>query len=94
MNKLYAFCRRLHRLLVVIMLSLGLSMIGSGLLLKYPVAAARLFRGIDLALIRFLHNQLSVIFTVVLICMSLTGIVLFLYPKWIRGRSLPTSAGQ
>lgn len=60
-----------------------LIMAGTGLLLKYTSWANNL-PFLDLGMMRYIHNNLSVLFTVVLGLMALTGLVMYLYPWWVQ----------
>ena len=78
MIKLYLFSKKIHRILVIVIITLGIIMSVTGTTLKYPFFA-RLFN-LDLGLIRQLHNNLSPFFVVVLLLMSLTGLMMYSYP--------------
>lgn len=73
---IYLLAKKIHRLLVLIITTLGLLMTISGIILKYGITTLNL----DLGLIRYLHSQLSVLFTIVLILMTISGIILYLFP--------------
>ena len=50
----------------------------TGILLKYPLWINSL--NIDIGLIRFIHNNLSILFTLILVLMTISGIVMYIYP--------------
>ena len=83
MTKLYLWSRQLHRILVLIITALGLIMALTGFLLKYSSFAASHLKFINLGLVRYLHNQLSPFFGLVLILMVLTGLFMYLFP-WLN----------
>lgn len=53
-------------------------MAGSGIIMKYPKFGTAL--NLDLIQTRYMHNQISVLFTILLIGMMLTGIFMYIYP--------------
>lgn len=85
MTKFYLFTKKIHRLSVLIILAISLFMAGTGLLLRYPAISTDHLTFIDLGLIRYLHNRMSLYFAIVLAIMSLTGLWMFLYP-WLMHR--------
>jgi uncharacterized iron-regulated membrane protein len=82
MINLYQFSRKIHRYLVIIIISLGLLMTISGSLMKYPKIASEYITFINMGYIRYLHNQLSTYFGIVLFLMTLTGAWMYFYPIW------------
>ncbi len=78
MIKLYIFSKSIHRLLALIMVVSTFIMAGTGIILKYSALSD--FMNLDLGLVRFVHNNFSVVFVVVLFLMMLTGLVMYLYP--------------
>ena len=81
MTKYYLFAKKVHRILVLIITVISLLMALTGLILKYPALNLNLF---DLGLIRYLHNQLSPLFGIVLFAMIITGIWMYLYPVLMK----------
>lgn len=75
-TKLFIFSRKLHRFFVLIIFAMILIMAGTGLMLKYYWQPF----GLDLRMIRSLHNQMSGIFTIVLSLMALSGIYMYFFP--------------
>ncbi len=63
-----------------------LVMATTGLMMKYNLPAG-VSSFIDLDAVRYLHNQLSVLFTVALAVMILTGVVMYVYPWYVRRRA-------
>ncbi len=90
MTKLYTFCKAFHRVLVLVMLTIGLCMVLTGLLMKYPQLNESLLPFFKPALVRFLHNSLSIYFSIVLLLMMLTGAWMYLYPFLMRHRARKT----
>ncbi len=72
----YASARKIHRYFVLIILAIGGIMTVTGISLKYSIG--------DTLLTRFIHNNLSVVFTAVLVIMMFTGAFLYFYPGYIR----------
>jgi hypothetical protein len=79
MTKLYLVAKSIHRYLVIIITVLTILMAGTGIAIKYNVGI------FDLPLTRYIHNNLSVVFTVALILMMLSGIIMYVFPL-IRNR--------
>ena len=78
MTKLYLLSKTIHRFLVIITSITTLMMAITGILLKYPLWINSL--NIDIGLIRFIHNNLSILFTLILVLMTISGIVMYIYP--------------
>jgi uncharacterized iron-regulated membrane protein len=86
MIKLYRYARIVHRVLVLVISALTVFMAGTGLLLKYPGFAFEHLSFIDVGQMRYLHNQLSLIFTILLLVMAVTGWLMYLLPVSMRRR--------
>ena len=67
----------------MVITALGLIMAVTGLLLKYSLFASTYLKFINLGLVRYLHNQLSPLFALVLFAMILTGGFMYLFP-WLN----------
>lgn len=78
MTKLYLFSKSIHRYLVVVISILTLPMAGTGVVLKFPESANTL--RLDIGLARYIHSNLSALFTIALVLMMLSGIVMYLFP--------------
>lgn len=78
MTKLYLFSKTVHRILVMAISFITLIMALSGILLKYPSLSSQ--TSLDLRLIRYIHNNLSPFFSVMLTIMVVTGIIMYVYP--------------
>jgi uncharacterized iron-regulated membrane protein len=89
MIKLYLVSKSIHRYLVLIISALTILMAGTGTMLKYSWMSGAL--GLNQAMIRFLHNNLSVVFTITLICMMVTGIIMYIFP--LLKKRAPTQVG-
>jgi hypothetical protein len=77
-NKLYLLAKKIHRITLVVFVSLGGIMAATGLLLKYfRVALALRF---DLSLLRELHSTTSTFFAVVFVFMAASGIIMYVAP--------------
>lgn len=78
MNNPYLLSRKIHRILVLIISVVGLLMALTGMLLKYTLIATK-FTFIDLDLIRYIHNNLSPIFSFVFLGMLVTGLFMYIF---------------
>ncbi len=87
-SKLYRWSKKIHRLLFVGIIVLGLFMMGTGLLMRYPGFQADFVGALDPGLIRYLHNRVSTYFAIVLTLNILTGIVMYIFPAWQRRRAV------
>jgi hypothetical protein len=79
MTKLYLYAKLIHRILVVVITFLTILMAGTGTAIKYSEFFSS-FPFINITFSRYMHNQLSIIFTIVLVCMATTGIIMYLFP--------------
>ncbi|MFH0828947.1 MAG: hypothetical protein V1907_02090 [Candidatus Kerfeldbacteria bacterium] len=87
MTKLYQFVRSVHRLLVMVIVVMIVSMALTGSALKYTTMTLKLFPKLDLVQLRYVHNQLSPYFTGALGLMALTGLGMYILPPLIRRRA-------
>lgn len=78
MNKLYLYAKTIHRSLVILIVIATFIMAGSGMILKNPKLGQAL--NMDLSLVRYLHNNFSVVFTILLLLMILSGVVMYIFP--------------
>ncbi len=85
-TQLYLFCKKIHRLLVILMIVLGSIMAGTGYMMHEGVYIL-----VSAIQIRFFHNNLSILFSIILGIMSLTGLYLFLFPYLKVKREPPLS---
>lgn len=92
MTKIYLFSKKIHRWLVLAVSALGLFMMVSGIFLKYPVFVMNNLKFIDLGLVRYLHNNISVVFSAALFLMMLTGLLMYFLPWLMRKKSVLSSA--
>ena len=70
-TNIYLLSKKIHRLLVFIILILGFVMTITGIFL---------YSGTSPFFVRILHHQLSILFSLILGLMSLSGLYLFLFP--------------
>lgn len=80
--KLYLLAKKIHRYLVIIIVFLTMLMATTGGIMKYSSFFSD-FNFIYLGLVRYLHNQMSPFFSVVLFLMGITGLVMYFYPAVI-----------
>ena len=78
MIKLYLLSKKIHRVLVIAISLMILFMEITGFFLKYS-SVANIF-SVDLRLARYLHNSLSPFFSIILVLMALSGIIMYLFP--------------
>ncbi len=78
--------KKIHRILVLIIITLGLFMIATGTLLKFSAFSTKYFSFFDLGLIRYLHNQISIYFSIILLLMIFSGSWMYVY-SWLKGRN-------
>jgi len=78
MNKLYLYARTIHRSLVLLIAVSTLIMAGSGMILKNPGIGQAL--NLNLSLVRYLHNNFSLVFSMLLLMMTVSGVVMYLFP--------------
>ncbi len=88
-GKLSYYSHKIHRLLVVIIVILGLIMMTTGATMKYPQLIP-----IDPTQARHIHNTVSTYFSLVFGTMILTGLIMYITPwliKTFRGPPKPTN---
>lgn len=78
MNKLYLYARAIHRSLVLLITVATIVMAGSGMVLKNPRIGQAL--NLNLSLVRGLHNNFSLVFTILLLIMIVSGVIMYLFP--------------
>lgn len=81
MGKLSYYSRKIHRLLLFFVVTLGLTQMITGLIMKYP----DVLPAIDQGSTRLLHFQTATYFSVAFIAQMLTGLVMYVTP-WIIKR--------
>ncbi len=87
---LYIYSRKLHRIILLAVSTLILIMGVTGLAMKYPQFSQVLH--LDLGMLRYIHNQLSLLFVIVLGAMMLTGLYLYFYPIYLKRRTRLSAA--
>ena len=80
--KNYPLFRMIHRVLVLVMVTSTLVMATSGILLKYPKLANWI--EVNQNVIRNLHNQISIFFTIVLLAMTISGFMMYIIPLLVN----------
>jgi len=80
----YLWSKKTHRILVLLILILGIIMISTGYMMHEGVYI--LLPPIQ---IRFLHDSFSILFSVILGIMALTGTYLFLFPYLPVKKQMP-----
>lgn len=82
MTKLYLLSKTIHRLTMYLTVLLTLFMATTGLLLKYSLPLLDPF--IKIEFVRYMHNNVSVSFTIVLLLMMISGIYMYLFPILLK----------
>ena len=82
MNNLYLLSRKIHRILILLIIMSTLIMAFTGMILKNPGIGQTL--GLNSSLIRYLHNNFSLVFVSILSMMMVTGLVMYLFPYFKR----------
>lgn len=85
LNKIYLFSKKIHRIFMLVTILSVLVMSSTGGFLKFPMLAE--FVGVDSGLMRYVHNQFSIVLSVLLVIMMTTGLVLYLIPELLKSRS-------
>ncbi len=80
MTKIYLLSRKIHRFFTLITLTLTLIMAGTGTLIKFPQLAEAL--KVNSGMVRYVHGNISVVFTISLFLMAATGTFMYFWP-WI-----------
>lgn len=82
---IYLLSKKIHRLLVVLISFSIILMTATGLMMKYP----RITNVIpfNLVSVRTLHNLASPIFSIILVLMMVTGIIMYFYPVLTNRKS-------
>ena len=78
MSTAYSVSRKVHRILVLAIVITLIAMGVTGLVLKY---------GSDDGTMRYIHNNLSPLFTIILVIMAVTGLYMYIHP-WLARRRL------
>lgn len=82
--KLFQLSKLLHRITLFSLVMLGIIMGTTGTVMKFPQISLLLpFVSADWA--RYVHNQISVLFSLAFFIMSLTGLYMYWFP-WYSGR--------
>ncbi|MBI5620735.1 hypothetical protein HY949_03080 [Candidatus Gottesmanbacteria bacterium] len=88
MTKLYLFCRKIHRYIALAATALLSLMAGTGMMLSAPKIADAL-PWIDIKYARSIHGAMAPWAGLSVWLMLLTGLVLYLYPLWMRKNAPP-----
>ena len=86
LTKLSVLARKIHRLLVILIIITGLIMTITGSTMKYPNLSP-----INPLFARNLHDLTSTFFAVIFLMMMLTGSYMFFYPKLQKYFRKPTT---
>lgn len=85
MIKVLILAKKIHRLFVLFTVLLIVIMSATGTFLKFPTFFSQ-FSFLDLGLMRYIHNNLSILLTVVLLVMAITGLLLYFIPIILSAR--------
>ena len=86
-EKLDRIARTTHRLCVILMLVLGMTMAYTGMVMKFTVFILTYVPFLYFGNARTLHNFLSPFFGVLLVTMMITGGYMYIYP-WLLRRKM------
>jgi len=86
MTKIYLWSKKIHRILVIVIIFITIIMAGTGIFLKYSATFSRV-SFIDLGLVRYIHNNLSVLFATILFLMIVTGAMMYVYPWYVQRKN-------
>lgn len=75
MISLYLFSKKIHRLMLLLVSFLIILMAITGTQMKYSISL-----GLDLGMVRYIHSQISVLFTIVLFIMMISGLLMYFLP--------------
>lgn len=78
----YLLSKKIHRLLVLLMVVSTLVMAVTGVFLKY--GSLRDTFGVDGLWVRTLHNIASPFCASILVLMTVSGVVMYFYPMWVQ----------
>ncbi len=82
LSQLFLLSKKIHRWSLLVTVLLTLIMGSTGMLLKYPNLGEIV--NIDLGLIRYIHREMSVLFSVALIIMATTGLAMYFIPELLN----------
>lgn len=80
---LFQWSKTIHRLALFGMVGLGLIMGITGSWLKFP-QLSWLIPGLDLQVVRYLHNEMSPFFSLFFGAMSVTGMYMYWFPWYSK----------
>ncbi|NTU73303.1 hypothetical protein HGB07_03995 [Candidatus Roizmanbacteria bacterium] len=76
----YLWSKKIHRVLMFVISITTIIMGTTGILLKYSFVTTKFLPFIDLGAMRYVHNNVSPLFTILLVTMAVTGIYMYFYP--------------
>lgn len=88
---IYLLAKKIHRLLILFVTILGLAMVSTGLMMKYPVLFDWFL--LDPGTIRWIHSTLSTYFAIVLLSMMVTGLAMYFVLKARRSSQSKSPPG-
>ena len=80
----YLFFKKIHRVLVLVIMFFTMLMSLTGIILKYPKITDVVT--MDLIFVRNLHNVASPFFGLTLFIMMISGAVMYFYPVFLQRR--------
>lgn len=86
MQLLYVWAKKIHRVVMWVALALGSGMMFGGLVMHQQLEGGWIPPGVDTLLVRELHNTMAVPFTVALLLMMITGLIMWIVPKILSKR--------
>lgn len=91
MVSVYLLAKKAHRMIILPMIMLAVILSSTGAALKFPNVFSSV---VDVKQARYLHNQMSLFFSIFLFLMSISGLVMYIYPLINRKSTSKTTLTQ
>jgi len=85
-GRLSYYSRRVHRVVMLFVIVLGLIQMATGTAMKYP----QLFPFVDQSAVRLLHFDVATYFSIAFVIQIVTGIIMYIAPKLIKALRKPS----
>jgi thiosulfate reductase cytochrome b subunit len=80
------YSRRVHRVVMLFVIVLGLIQMATGTVMKYP----QLFPFVDQTSVRVLHFDVATYFSIAFVIQIVTGVIMYMSPKLIKALRKPS----
>lgn len=87
LQQVYLWSKKIHNLMMWVVLSIGSGMMFSGLVMHRELEGEWYPPFVDTALVRSLHNKMATPFTLALSTMMVTGLAMWSVPKILSRRA-------